>query len=308
MFIYNSSFFNEYNYDNNSKHKFIYPSPADFSNYYLYKTSKFRPYVLINELPSQQSKKYPNHTLEELKTENPKAYERNNKYLQNLIDNSIKHYKKFQSFNKIKPSVLEYPKYTLKNYLYDNYPIDLQRNIDQRILDKQSELIATKAILENQLLKNKEMFQIENEFCSKMHKINDDLLHKIKDLNDKNNDIFKQRNKLLKNYYYIEQQIHRTLNEIMKKKEEEEKNEIINETVDNNINNSSTEILKSKAKIEESFETDAEIKEKKKKYKLIKEKIYELNMNHKPGPLDEIRKKKLHEQLKKEEEELKKMI
>ena len=150
------------------------------------------------------------------------------------------------------------------------------------------------------------MFQIENEYCKKMQNINEDLLKKIKELNDKNNEISKQRKNLLKNYNKMEQQIHFTLNAIMKKKEEEE-NVIINEPVEN-INNTNTEILKSKAKIEESFETDLEIKEKRKKYKLIKEKIYELNMNHKPGKLDEIRKKKLQEQLKKEEEELKKMI
>ena len=305
--MFNNNNFSYFN-NNDSKYKFKYPSPADFSNYYLYKTTKFQPHVLINDLPSQQSTKYSNHTIEDLKSENSKANERNNKYHQNLIDNSIKHYEKFQSSKKIKPSVLEYPKLTLKNYLYDNYPIDLQKNIDQRILDKQSELIATKAILENQLLKNDEMFQIENEYCSKMQNINEELLNKIRELNDKNNEIIKQRKKLLKDYNNMEQQIHFTLNAIMKKKEEEEEeNVIINEPVEIN-NNSNTEILKSKAKIEDSFETDVEIKEKKKKYKLIKEKIYELNMNHKPGPLDKIRKKKLEEQLKKEEEELKKMI
>ena len=305
--MFNNNNFSNFN-NNDSKYKFKYPSPADFSNYYLYKTTKFQPHVLINDLPSQQSTKYSNHTIEDLKSENSKANERNNKYHQNLIDNAINHYEKFQSSKKIKPSVLEYPKLTLKNYLYDNYPIDLQKNIDQRILDKQSELIATKAILENQLLKNDEMFQIENEYCSKMQNINEELLNKIRELNDKNNEIIKQRKKLLKDYNNMEQQIHFTLNAIMKKKEEEEEeNVIINEPVEIN-NNSNTEILKSKAKIEDSFETDVEIKEKKKKYKLIKEKIYELNMNHKPGPLDKIRKKKLEEDLKKEEEELKKMI
>ena len=313
MYDNNFSIYNEYynkinNNENNEKYKFKYPSPADFSNYYLYKTTKFRPHVLINDLPEQQSTKSSNHTLEDLKSENSKASERNKNYYQNLIDNSIKHYEKFNSLNKNKnSSVLEYPKLTLKNYLYNNYPIDLQKNIDQRILDKQSELIATKAILENQLLKNEEMFQIENEYCKKMQNINEDLLKKIKELNDKNNEISKQRKNLLKNYNKLEQQIHFTLNAIMKNKENEEENVIINEPVEN-INNTNTEILKSKAKIEESFETDLEIKEKRKKYKLIKEKIYELNMNHKPGKLDEIRKKKLQEQLKKEEEELKKMI
>ena len=219
MYDNNFSIYNDYynkinnnNINNNEKYKFKYPSPADFSNYYLYKTTKFRPHVLINDLPEQQSTKSSNHTLDELKSENSKASERNKTYSQNLIDNSIKHYEKFNSKNK-NPSVLEYSKFTLKDYLYNNYPIDLQKNIDQRILDKQSELIATKAILENQLLKNEEMFQIENEYCKKMQNINKELLDKIIELNDKNNELSKQRKDLLKKYKIMEQQINSNLNE-----------------------------------------------------------------------------------------------
>ena len=56
---------------------------------------------------------------------------------------------------------------------------------DRRRLDgpqKQNELIAVKTVLESQIEQNQQLLQLENDYCSKMQKTNEELLKKAEDL------------------------------------------------------------------------------------------------------------------------------
>lgn len=270
----------------------------------LYKTNKFKvnnnwgsnSNIKTNEINKNifHSDTYGN--LNQIKQQNIIATNRHNGLLTNLQSNIVDCYLKNSKTNKYLP-LIEFEKYNMGTYLNENHPSTFQTDINYKLLSKQNELLAVKTVLENQIEQNQYLLKMENEYCDKMNKMNEDLLKKIQQLSDENDKLTYERKKLQKNYAVMEEQINFSLMSIMTKPKVEPKADI------EFIPPKNVEEPIKEEEIEES-EEDEEVKERMKRYKLIKEKIVTLNMNHKPGKLDEIRKKQLEEQLQKEKQEI----
>ena len=158
-------------------------------------------------------------------------------------------------------------------------------------------------MLENQINQNQHLLQIENDYCEKMKRINEELLRKVNELADENDRLNYERKKLQKNYAVMEEHINFSLLSLINRKPKEPEADYVPPKDD--IKEPEPQIVKE----EEEEESDDEVlKETKKQYKLIKEKIYTLNMNHNPGKLDEIRRKELEAKLKKQQELIDDMI
>ena len=294
-----------------------------FTNNNLYKTTKFQPFSLnyysqILEQPKNLSNtefKKPTN-FQELKEQNLLAQKRNEDLLKQNHKSILDCYLNLKNTKSI---LMDYPKYNLGKYLNSKNVMMNQNNISEKILTKQNELLALESILKNQSEQNRLLFEEENDYCNTMKQLNSDLLEKVKKLAEENDEIIYKRKKLHMENELMEKEINETLIKLMNRKikeppepkmelnivnEEEDEKEIINE-VENPILRGNKKIPVEEE--EEEEEEDEELKEKKKQYKLIKNEIYYLNMNHKPGKLDEIRKKELEKKLqirKKELEEL----
>ena len=160
--------------------------------------------------------------------------------------------------------------------------------------------MSIKNFLEKESIENKELFEKENSFYEKLKQQIEQLLQKIRELQKENDDLKYQIKLKNKNDNTIRAQINFTIKPKKKKK-------IINEIekIESfNIEKTNVEKFRSAKKIEEELELDHEIIEKKKRYKLIKEKIVQLNLNHKFGKIDQIRKETIEKELQKEKEEL----
>ena len=204
---------------------------------------------------------------------------------------------------KVKNEIIFY--YNYLNYL-DNYIpnyIDFSKNgINTSLLTKENEILSIKNFLEKETNENKELFEMENSYYEKLKLQIEKLLQKIRDLQKENDDLKYQIKLKKKNDNTIRAQI----NFSIKPKKKKIFNEI--EKIDSfNIEKSNLDKFKSSKKIEDELEFDEEIKEKKKRYKLIKEKIVQLNLNHKFGKIDQIRKEAIEKELKKEKEELERL-
>ena len=291
-----------------------------YSNYVndnFFKTTKFKPtttnYISNNtitnytKIPSMTEYKKP-ETFEELQQQNSEALKRNQERLkqnQNSILNCYLH------LTHTNPTLIDYQKYNLGEYLNKRNPMIYQNNINEKILTKQNELLALESVLQNQSEQNKLLFEEENEYCNKMQKMNEDLLNRVKELANKNDDIIYQRKLLWKKNNLMEQEINNELIKLMNRKQNEppepimefNKIEIEDEKEEEEVK---TEVLRSSAKkdFSQDTESDEEIKEKKKQYLLLKEEIYQLNMNHNPGKLDEIRKKKLEQMIEEQQKQI----
>ena len=180
------------------------------------------------------------------------------------------------------------------SYLSSISPMQFDEN-NKDLITKQNELIGVKTILENQIKQNKELLNAESEYCNKMKQMNLDLLQKIKELADENDELNYQRKKVQQDCSIMQKQINFSLMALMnrpKREPEPPKEEILPEPAPEPIQE------------EEEESIDKELEEKKRRYRINKEKIYTLNLNHNLGKLDEIRKKQLEEQLRKEKEEI----
>ena len=189
------------------------------------------------------------------------------------------------------------------NYLDSYVPnfIDFSKNgINTSILTKENEILSIKNFLEKESKENKELFDMENSYYEKLKIQIEQLLQKIRDLQKENDDLKYQIKLKKKNDNTIRAQINFTI-------KPKKKNKIINE-IENiesfHIEKTNIEKFRSAKKIEEELELDDEIIKKKKKFKLVKEKMIQLNLNHKFGKIDQIRKEAIEKQLQKEKEEL----
>ena len=269
----------------------------------LYKTNKFKANSFggYNSLPMNTNQLY--HTslygnLNQIKQQNSIASNRNNELISKLHNNMLETYAKNNLPNQFS-SLLESNKYNMGTYLNENHPTAFQTDINYKLLTKQNELIAVKTVLESQIEQNQQLLQLENDYCSKMQKTNEELLKKIQELSEQNDKLTYDRKRIQKNYAVMEEQINFSLMSLMTRPKKEPKADI------EFIPPKKEEIkVEEPIKEEEEESEDEEVKERIKRYKLIKEKIVTLNMNHTPGKLDEIRKKQLEEQLKKEQQEI----
>ncbi len=279
-----------------------------------FKTSKFKPIVTkyisddTNDFTKITKTGYKKpETFQELQQQNSEALKRNQERLkqnQNSILNC------YLQLTHTKPTLIDYQKYNLGDYLNKRNPMIYQNNINEKILTKQNELLALESVLQNQSEQNRLLFEEENEYCNKMQKMNEDLLNRVKELANKNDDIIYQRKLLWKKNSLMEQEINNELIKLMNRKPNEPPEPImefnkVEEEEEEVIEEPKNEILRAPAKkIEEDTDSDEEIKEKKKQYLLLKEEIYQLNMNHNPGKLDEIRKKKLEKMIEDQKKQL----
>ena len=272
----------------------------------LYKTNKFkanafRGYNQLSSVSTNTNQLY--HTslygnINQIKQQNSIASNRNNELLSKLHSNMLETYARNNLPNQFS-SLLESSKYNMGTYLNENHPTAFQTDINYKLLTKQNELIAVKTVLESQIEQNQQLLQLENDYCSKMQKTNEELLKKIQELSDQNDKLTYDRQRIQKNYAVMEEQINFSLMSLMTRPKKEPKADI------EFIPPKKEEIkVEEPIKEEEEESEDEEVKERIKRYKLIKEKIVTLNMNHTPGKLDEIRKKQLEEQLKKEQQEI----
>lgn len=251
-----------------------------YSNYVndnFFKTTKFKPtttnYISNNtitnytKIPSMTEYKKP-ETFEELQQQNSEALKRNQERLkqnQNSILNCYLH------LTHTNPTLIDYQKYNLGEYLNKRNPMIYQNNLNEKILTKQNELLALESVLQNQSEQNKLLFEEENEYCNKMQKMNEDLLNRVKELANKNDDIIYQRKLLWKKNNLMEQEINNELIKLMNRKQNEppepimefNKIEIEDEKEEEEVK---TEVLRSSAKkdFSQDTESDEEIKEKKK--------------------------------------------
>ena len=272
----------------------------------LYKTNKFKAnafggYNQLSSVSTNTNQLY--HTslygnINQIKQQNSIASNRNNELLSKLHSNMLETYARNNLPNQFS-SLLESSKYNMGTYLNENHPTAFQTDINYKLLTKQNELIAVKTVLESQIEQNQQLLQLENDYCSKMQKTNEELLKKIQELSDQNDKLTYDRQRIQKNYAVMEEQINFSLMSLMTRPKKEPKADI------EFIPPKKEEIkVEEPIKEEEEESEDEEVKERIKRYKLIKEKIVTLNMNHTPGKLDEIRKKQLEEQLKKEQQEI----
>lgn len=273
----------------------------------LYKTNKFKVNAFggYNQFSSSlsnnsnqfyQTSLYGN--LNQIKQQNSIASNRNNELISKLHNNMLETYARNNLPNQFS-SLLESNKYSMGTYLNENHPTAFQTDINYQLLTKQNELIAVKTVLESQIEQNQQLLQLENDYCAKMQKTNEELLKKIQELSEQNDKLTYDRKRIQKNYAVMEEQINFSLMSLMTRPKKEPKADI------EFIPPKKEEIkVEEPIKEEEEESEDEEVKERIKRYKLIKEKIVTLNMNHKPGKLDEIRKKQLEEQLKKEQQEI----
>ena len=272
----------------------------------LYKTNKFKAnafggYNQLSSVSTNTNQLY--HTslygnINQIKQQNSIASNRNNELLSKLHSNMLETYARNNLPNQFS-SLLESSKYNMGTYLNENHPTAFQTDINYKLLTKQNELIAVKTVLESQIEQNQQLLQLENDYCSKMQKTNEELLKKIQELSDQNDKLTYDRQRIQKNYAVMEEQINFSLMSLMTRPKKEPKADI------EFIPPKKEEIkVEEPIKEEEEESEDEEVKERIKRYKLIKEKIVTLNMNHAPGKLDEIRKKQLEEQLKKEQQEI----
>ena len=272
----------------------------------LYQTNKFKAnafggYNQLSSVSTNTNQLY--HTslygnINQIKQQNSIASKRNNELLSKLHSNMLETYARNNLPNKFS-SLLESSKYNMGTYLNENHPTAFQTDINYKLLTKQNELIAVKTVLESQIEQNQQLLQLENDYCSKMQKTNEELLKKIQELSDQNDKLTYDRQRIQKNYAVMEEQINFSLMSLMTRPKKEPKADI------EFIPPKKEEIkVEEPIKEEEEESEDEEVKERIKRYKLIKEKIVTLNMNHTPGKLDEIRKKQLEEQLKKEQQEI----
>ena len=287
---------------------------SNFNNDF-FKTSKFKP--IITKYISEDTKNYTKiplitqykkpETFEELQQQNSEALKRNKESLKQNQNSILNCYLNLTHTN---PTLINYQKYNLGEYLNKRNPMIYQNNLNEKILTKQNELLALESVLKNQTEQNKLLFEEENDYCNKMQKMNEDLLNRVKELAIQNDDIIYKRKLLWKNNSLIEQEINNELIKLMNRKQNEPPEPImefnkVEKEDEEIIIEPKKEILRSSAKkIEEDTESDEEIKEKKKQYLLLKEEIYQLNMNHNPGKLDEIRKKKLEQMIEEQQKQI----
>ena len=206
------------------------------------------------------------------------ANKRNDNLLASIQDDQFKQFSISSNSEDSKKKILEFRQKFSDYYQYQT--VQIRKEFNYQLIAKQNELLAAKAVYENQVRQNEKILKMENDYYERICEMNMKITEKIKMLQLKNEQIAQERAKRAKEY----QEMQRKLNENM-------------------YNAPSLEIISSKVEQNEPVK-EIEIKDsvnpltKSKKYRTIIEKEYKLNMNHKPGKLDAIRQQQLDDLIK----------
>lgn len=195
----------------------------------------------------------------------------------------------------------------------------MKNEMQTKILYRQNELMGIKSLMENQLKQNENILRMENDYSSKMVRMNEELAGQIKILHERNQKIEEDRKNTLKNYSLLEEKNREALlkafndkkarDEIQTEMEEKENNKsmiIRKETEKNTFNNNS--FVDNNHKINESILNKSKINNKEnEERKSIANNVNNSvisdvrnspekrrkSIKHKKGILDDIRKKKI---------------
>ena len=230
-----------------------------------------------------------NNDINELQFQAKFANKRNDALLASIQNDQFKGFSIASNSNDSRTKLLE-----LKSKYEDYYKyqaVQIKKEFNYQLIAKQNELLAAKAVYENQVKQNENIMKMENDYYERINQMNLKIIEKVKELQEKNEKIAKEREKKALMY----QEMQRKLNEKIFSTEleyhpdvviEEEKKEEEPQKEEKDLKQSTTSLNKSK------------------KYKTVIEKTYVLNMNHRRGKLDDIRQSQLNSIIKKKKEML----
>ena len=230
-----------------------------------------------------------NNDINELQFQSKFANKRNDALLASIQNDQFKGFSIASNSNDSRTKLLE-----LKSKYEDYYKyqaVQIKKEFNYQLIAKQNELLAAKAVYENQVKQNENIMKMENDYYERINQMNLKIIEKVKELQEKNEKIAKEREKKALMY----QEMQRKLNE---------------KIFSTQLEYHPDEVIEEEKKEEESQKEEKDLKQsttslnKSKKYKTVIEKTYVLNMNHRRGKLDDIRQSQLNSIIKKKKEML----
>ena len=231
-----------------------------------------------------------NNDINELQFQSKFANKRNDALLASIQNDQFKGFSIASNSNDSRMKLLEF-KSKYEDY-YKYQVVQIKKEFNYQLIAKQNELLAAKAVYENQVKQNENIMKMENDYYERINQMNIKIIEKVKELQEKNEKIAKEREKKALMY----QEMQRKLNEKIYNTQleyhpdveiKEEKKEEEPQKEEKDLKQSTTSLNKSK------------------KYKTVIEKTYVLNMNHKRGKLDDIRQSQLNSIIQKKKDMLK---
>ena len=231
-----------------------------------------------------------NNDINELQFQSKFANKRNDALLTSIQNDQFKGFSIASNSNDSRMKLLEF-KSKYEDY-YKYQVVQIKKEFNYQLIAKQNELLAAKAVYENQVKQNENIMKMENDYYERINQMNMKIIEKVKELQEKNEKIAKEREKKALMY----QEMQRKLNEKIYNTQleyhpdveiKEEKKEEEPQKEEKDLKQSTTSLNKSK------------------KYKTVIEKTYVLNMNHKRGKLDDIRQSQLNSIIQKKKDMLK---
>lgn len=231
-----------------------------------------------------------NNDINELQFQSKFANKRNDALLASIQNDQFKGFSIASNSNDSRIKLLEF-KSKYEDY-YKYQVVQIKKEFNYQLIAKQNELLAAKAVYENQVKQNENIMKMENDYYERINQMNMKIIEKVKELQEKNEKIAKEREKKALMY----QEMQRKLNEKIYNTQleyhpdveiKEEKKEEEPQKEEKDLKQSTTSLNKSK------------------KYKTVIEKTYVLNMNHKRGKLDDIRQSQLNSIIQKKKDMLK---
>ena len=231
-----------------------------------------------------------NNDINELQFQSKFANKRNDALLASIQNDQFKGFSIASNSNDSRMKLLEF-KSKYEDY-YKYQVVQIKKEFNYQLIAKQNELLAAKAVYENQVKQNENIMKMENDYYERINQMNMKIIEKVKELQEKNEKIAKEREKKALMY----QEMQRKLNEKIYNTQleyhpdveiKEEKKEEEPQKEEKDLKQSTTSLNKSK------------------KYKTVIEKTYVLNMNHKRGKLDDIRQSQLNSIIQKKKDMLK---
>ena len=231
-----------------------------------------------------------NNDINELQFQSKFANKRNDALLASIQNDQFKGFSIASNSNDSRMKLLEF-KSKYEDY-YKYQVVQIKKEFNYQLIAKQNELLAAKAVYENQVKQNENIMKMENDYYERINQMNMKIIEKVKELQEKNEKIAKEREKKALMY----QEMQRKLNE-----------KIYNTQLEYHPDVE----IKEEKKEEEPQKEEKDLKQsttslnKPKKYKTVIEKTYVLNMNHKRGKLDDIRQSQLNSIIQKKKDMLK---
>lgn len=231
-----------------------------------------------------------NNDINELQFQSKFANKRNDALLASIQNDQFKGFSIASNSNDSRMKLLEF-KSKYEDY-YKYQVVQIKKEFNYQLIAKQNELLAAKVVYENQVKQNENIMKMENDYYERINQMNMKIIEKVKELQEKNEKIAKEREKKALMY----QEMQRKLNEKIYNTQleyhpdveiKEEKKEEEPQKEEKDLKQSTTSLNKSK------------------KYKTVIEKTYVLNMNHKRGKLDDIRQSQLNSIIQKKKDMLK---